>query len=229
MPVATYLGQGGVGVRPMSPDEAMTHYARGDTQAFSSVYDAVAPRLETYLRRHVRDPSQVEDIVQQTFLQMHHKRGTFRDGAKVLPWAFSIARNFMIDLKRTCGREVASNVHDDDSALKAFLVNDLADGEQTLEAHRLGARLAAVFGACTEHQRNAFELTRVDGLSQLEAAQILNTTVMGIKQCAHKVYEKLRAAVAEPEPTGPIPLSAYLVPSQAGTLASTVRSRRREP
>ena len=197
----------------MSPDEAMIQYARGDTQAFSCVYDAVAPRLEKYLRRHVRDLAQVEDIVQQTFLQMHHKRGTFKDGAQVLPWAFSIARNFTIDLRRRSGREIASDAHDDCTAVNAFLVQAIADGEQTLQAARLGARLAAVFRGCTEHQRNAFELTRVDGLSQLEAAQVLHTTVTGIKQCAHKVYEKLRAALAEPEPSRPLPFATHLQPS----------------
>jgi RNA polymerase sigma-70 factor (ECF subfamily) len=191
----------------MSPDEAMNQYARGDNQAFSRVYDTVAPRLETYLRRNVRNPSQVEDILQHTFMQMHHKRGTFKDGSQVLPWAFSIARNFMIDLKRKSGREIASDAHDDCTAGNAFLVQAIADGEQALEAGRLGARLAAVFRGCTEHQRNAFELTRADGVSQAEAAQILNTTVMGIKQCAHKVYEKLRAAVVELEPSRPLPFA----------------------
>lgn len=185
----------------MSPDEAMTQYAQGDDQAFSRVYDAVAPRLEAYLRRHVRNPVQVEDIVQHTFLQMHDKRGTFREGAQVLPWAFTIARHFMIDVKKKSSREFASDAHADCSELNAFLVQAVGDGEQMLEAARLEARLGAAFDACTEHQRNAFELTCLDGLSQAEAAQILNTTVMGIKQCTHKVYEKLRGAVADLAPT----------------------------
>jgi RNA polymerase sigma-70 factor (ECF subfamily) len=188
----------------MSPDEAMSHYARGDNQAFSRVYDAVAPRLETYLRRHVRNPAQVEDIVQQTFLQIHDKRGTFKDGAQVLPWAFSIARNFMIDLHRRSGREVASDAHDDCTAMSAFLVQAIADGEQALEASRLGAQLAAAFQGCTAHQRNAFELTRVDGLSQLEAAQILGTTVTGTRSPAPLRGSRGPRARASP---GSFPLS----------------------
>jgi RNA polymerase sigma-70 factor (ECF subfamily) len=203
----------------MSPDEAMTQYAQGNDQAFSRVYDAVAPRLEAYLRRHVRNPVLVEDIVQHTFLQMHDKRGTFREGAQVLPWAFTIARHFMIDVKKKSSREFASDAHDDCSPFSAFLVQAVADGEQMLEAARLEARLAAAFDACTEHQRNAFELTCLDGLSQAEAAQILNTTVMGIKQCTHKVYEKLRAATAEVAPAGP---RRVMAPSSPRSRASRV-------
>ena len=58
-------------------DEAMSRYAQGDDTAFGAVYDAVAPRLEAYLRRHLGEPALVEDIIQHTFLQMHDKRGHF--------------------------------------------------------------------------------------------------------------------------------------------------------
>jgi RNA polymerase sigma-70 factor (ECF subfamily) len=203
----------------------MTEYARGNAQAFSEVYDAVAPRLERYLRRHGRNQAHIEDIIQHTFMQMHDKRGTFKAGAQVTPWAFSIARNFMIDSWQKTRRELAMDGHDDGAAVDAFLVQAVADGEQVLEARRLGERLAEVFRGCTEHQRNAFELTRVDGLSQLEAAQILNTTVMGIKQCAHKVYEKLRAALAEPDQPRALPFSDHL-PTRRSAAPAAQRSGR---
>lgn len=188
----------------MSPDEAMSHYARGDRQAFLWIYDAVAPRLERYVRRHVRDQADLEDIVQQTFLLIHDKRGTFREGARILPWAFAIARNFMVDVRKKCGREIPSDLPTECATMDAFLVQAMADGEQALETRRLGEVLVAAFGTCTDHQRNAFELTRIDGLSQSDAAEILGTTVMGIKQCTHKVYEKLRSALATLERPSPM-------------------------
>src|SRR5581483_3716560 len=84
------------GVRDLTPaDEAMARYAQGDAAAFDAVYEGVAPRLEGYLRRHVRGTTRVEDIIQQTFLQMHAARGTFNAGADVFPWALAIARRLM--------------------------------------------------------------------------------------------------------------------------------------
>jgi RNA polymerase sigma-70 factor (ECF subfamily) len=189
----------------VNADEAMSQYAQGDEQAFGIVYDTVAPRLEGYLRRHLREPALVEDIIQHTFLQMHDKRGTFCPGAEVIPWAFSIARNFMIDVKRKTKREASSDTIEDHAAVNAFLVASVPDGEQVVQARQTSKKMVAVFESCTDHQRAAFELTKGDGLSQSEAAQVLNTTVMGIKQCAHKVYEKLRAALKDPDEPPPVP------------------------
>ncbi len=179
-------------------DQAMNDYARGDDKAFAIVYDAVAPRLEGYLRRHLRDRSLVEDIIQQTFMQMHDKRGTFAIGAQVLPWAFSIARNFMIDTLRKSRREPAVDLGHDRSPVEAVLVSAVENAEQVVLARETTLRMMSVFNGLTEHQRTAFELTEGDGMSQADAAQVLGTTINGVKLCRHKVYQKLRAVLHEP-------------------------------
>ena len=190
----------------VNANDAMCDYARGDDKAFAIVYDAVAPRLEGYLRRHLRERSLVEDIIQQTFMQMHDKRGTFAIGAQVVPWAFSIARNFMIDTLRKTKRESTTDLSSDRSPVGALLVSAVENAEQVVLARETSQRMISVFNGLTEHQRTAFELTEGDGMSQEEAAQILGTTVMGVKQCRHKVYQKLRSVLHEPkddEPSGP--------------------------
>jgi hypothetical protein len=53
-----------------SVDGAMDRYARGEKAAFDLVYDAVAPRLEAFLRRRVREKALVADVIQQTFLEI---------------------------------------------------------------------------------------------------------------------------------------------------------------
>jgi RNA polymerase sigma-70 factor, ECF subfamily len=185
-------------------DQAMARYAGGEGQAFGVVYDVVAPRLERYLRRHLREGGLVDDIIQQTFLQMHAKRGTFRPGAEVVPWAFCIARNFMIDAIRRSKRE--QNTEDDSADVSAgWMVATFANGEEVVAARETKQRILALFASLSPHQRAAFELTKGDGLSHAAAAQILGTTVMGVKQCVHKVYKKLERELDlrdEPEPAG---------------------------
>jgi RNA polymerase sigma-70 factor (ECF subfamily) len=178
----------------VAADVAMSRYAEGDDRQFAAVYDVIAPRLELYLKRRLRNPATVDDIIQQTFLQMHAKRGTFRKGAQVLPWALCIARNFMIDAVRKRKREAPIDDLFDPDAVSEGLVSTIARGDEVVEAHQTKERIIAVFGRLTERQRAAFELTKCDGLPQAEAAQVLGTTVMGIKQCVHKVYEKLQRA-----------------------------------
>src|SRR5262245_3753481 len=85
--------------------DAMARYAAGDASAFPALYDAIAPRIEGFVRRRIRDPWRIDDIVQQTFERIHRARGSFIRGSDVISWAFKIARNLCVDLGRKGWRE----------------------------------------------------------------------------------------------------------------------------
>jgi DNA-directed RNA polymerase specialized sigma24 family protein len=70
--------------------------SKRDEALWQDLRDRVTPRLEGYLRLHLRDPSLIEEIIQSTFMHMHAERRTPALGPEVIPWAFSIARNLMI-------------------------------------------------------------------------------------------------------------------------------------
>jgi RNA polymerase sigma-70 factor, ECF subfamily len=172
----------------------MGRYAQGDDSAFDLVYEAVAPRLEAYLRRHLREKSRVEDVIQQTFLQMHGARGTFIVGAEVLPWAFAIARRLMIDSTRKTRREEPAPIDIDDLAVG---LGQVASSHDLLEAQEARARLSAAYSQLSAPQRAAFDLVKSEGLSHAQAASILGTTVTGIKLRVHRAYLALRGAARE--------------------------------
>lgn len=176
-------------------DAAMDRYARGEDAAFAEVYDLLAPRLFGFLLRYTRDHGKVEDVVQQTMLQMHRNRGRFMPGAEVVPWAFAIARRLLIDSHRRGGREVLAQT-DDDSAQQILVALD-APADQVAIAKEVAGHLADALAKLPENQRVAFELIKQDGLSVAEAAQVLGTTVAAVKLRAHRAYEALREALAD--------------------------------
>jgi RNA polymerase sigma-70 factor (ECF subfamily) len=173
---------------------AMERYAQGDESAFASVYDSIAPRVHAYLLRQTRNPAVADDLLQQTLLQIHRKRGTYVAGLPVLPWAFAIARRLYIDecrRRKTDALWSARDLGEDDRRSSALPEDEFA----TREAARvLDAELARMPG----NQRVAFELLKVDGLSQQEAAQALGTTVSAVKLRAFRAYSALRAALGCP-------------------------------
>lgn len=177
---------------------AMDRYARGDDAAFGEVYDLLSPRLFGFLLRYTRDHAKVEDVVQQTMLQMHRNRGRFEPGAEVIPWAFAIARRLLIDSHRRGGREVLAPT-DDESAAQLLVALD-APADQVAIAKEIAARLSEELAKLPENQRVAFELIKQDGLSVAEAAQTLGTTVAAVKLRAHRAYEALREALVEMSP-----------------------------
>lgn len=178
----------------------MDRYAAGDDSAFGELYDEIAPRLYGFLRRHCRDSSTPEEILQQTMLQIHRYRGTFVAGAEVLPWAIAIARRLLIDRARRESRRPPSNGEGDDG-LELLTGGDRPD--EVAEARRLAARLDERLRSLPEAQRVAFQLLKHDGLSVIEAAQVLGTTVTAVKLRAHRAYEALRAVLDDPAPPQP--------------------------
>lgn len=181
-------------------DAAMARYAAGDDAAFGEVYDALAPRLFGYLVRQTREQSRAEDIVQQTFLQMHRARGSFVPGAEVVPWAFAIARRLLIDSYRRGRREVLATPpasgEDGPSDCDEPVSPDPA-ADDLVQASQLAARIHAELARLPETQRVAFELLKEEGLSLAEAAQVLGTTVSAVKLRAHRAYEALRLVLGD--------------------------------
>ena len=171
---------------------AMDRYAEGEDSAFAEVYDQLAPKLLGFLVRQTRDLAHAEDLVQQTFLQMHCARATYVTGADVVPWAFAIARRLSIDAFRR-KREVHDNDLQDTALTECTTPADLFRGKEA--AHLVQRTLEAL----PEAQRAAFELIRYDGLTVVQAAEALGTTVTAVKLRAHRAYEALRCALHQAE------------------------------
>lgn len=208
-------------------DQAMSRYAQGDTKAFDAVYDAIAPRLARYLRRRVPDQARREDILQQTFLQMHSARGSFVIGAEAMPWAFAIARRLVIDAGRAGQREARHIEPDDDRRVsQAALAAGAPTGEEELAAHEAGDRLARALTRLSEPQRAAFELVKTEGLSHAQAAAVLGTSVTGIKLRLHRVYVVLRGAL-ENAPAARRSARAYSSSDEKPPFTPPVRARAR--
>lgn len=179
-------------------DAAMERYANGDNAAFAELYDAIAPRLLGFLRRATRDGVATEDLVQQTFLQIHRARGSFIPGAPVLPWALAIAKRLMIDRARR--RRVELGLFMDAPADDERMMSEptaTAAADDVVDARHLERRVQQRLDALPEAQRTAYQLVKQEGLSLKRAAEVLGTSVTAVKLRTHRAYQALRAVLLE--------------------------------
>ena len=83
----------------------MVAYQAGELAAFDKLYAVLAPRLRGYLSSLTWNPSLAEDLLQETFLQIHRSRRTYMPLRPVPPWAFAIARHvFLMDRRARARR-----------------------------------------------------------------------------------------------------------------------------
>jgi RNA polymerase sigma-70 factor (ECF subfamily) len=179
-------------------NEAMDRYASGDDSAFSTLYDVLSPRMHAFLLRRTRDPALADDLLQQTFLQMHCARRHFTPRAEVLPWAFAIARRLVIDRVRKAQHEPLRSEPppDDDDGISEPPSREIGP-DDAIERAQISRRIDRELARLPAAQREAFELVKRDELSIAEAAQVLGTTVAAVKLRAHRCYLALRVSLAD--------------------------------
>ncbi len=167
----------------------------GDERAYCEALRLLAMRLRAYLRHRLMSaPHEVEDLVQETLLALHLQRGTHDSNVPVAAWALAIARHKLIDHWRRHGRREA--LHD---PLDDVDETQLAAVTDPGEARRDLGELMQVLPTA---QRQAIELTKIEGLSVAEAAQRTGCSVAAIKVQVHRGLKRLAAAVRSSAASG---------------------------
>ncbi len=172
----------------------MARYVDGDAHAFRELYAAVAPRLYGYLLKMARTRALADDLLQQTFLKVHRARGAYVRGADPLPWMYSIAHRTFIDAVRRDKRAVVRVSADDELPEVRADIGGAQEGtrQSVADPEEVKSALDAL-ASLPEQQREAVVLTKLEGKSVAEAADIAGTTVGAMKVRAHRGYEALRS------------------------------------
>jgi RNA polymerase sigma-70 factor, ECF subfamily len=182
--------------------DLMQRYCDGDAGAFRELYALVAPRLLGYLLKMARERALADDLLQQTFFKVHRARAAYVRGADPLPWIYSIAHRTFIDETRKHKRAVV-RVGDGDELpeVAAGLTGESDDrrDDGRGDPEQMAAALDAL-AALPAQQREAVVLTKLDGKSVAEAAEIEGTTIGAMKVRAHRGYEALRRLLGKAEP-----------------------------
>jgi RNA polymerase sigma-70 factor, ECF subfamily len=98
-----------VGEDPTRPEDAelrrlMTRYQDGDLDAFDELYRRLLPRIRAAVGRLGLPPAVLDDVVQESFLQLHRARHTYDPSYPVPPWAAAIARHVALMYHRAASR-----------------------------------------------------------------------------------------------------------------------------
>jgi RNA polymerase sigma-70 factor (ECF subfamily) len=130
-----------------------------------------------------------EDLVQETLLAVHLQRGTYDANYPVTAWLLAIARYKLVDLWRRRGRR--ENLHNDVDDLDALPV---AEEQADMHAAR---DLSLLLQALPAPQRQAIELTKLEGLSIAEASNRTGLSESSIKVLVHRGLKRLSELVKE--------------------------------
>jgi RNA polymerase sigma-70 factor (ECF subfamily) len=90
--------------------ELLNRYAAGDEDAFYAIVNRYKNGLYVFLRRFLNSHELVEDVFQETFLQLFKSRENFDSTRPLRPWLFTIAANKAKDALRKRQRTAAVHI-----------------------------------------------------------------------------------------------------------------------
>lgn len=158
----------------------LTAVARGDRRAFTELYRRYQPRLHGYLRRLLRDPASIEEIVDDVLFVVWTDARKFRGSAAVSSWIFGIAY-----------RKAMSSIRSESRHHAAL--------DRTVDPHRLADRepydpelLRAALAELSADHRQVVELTYFCGFSYREIADIAGCPVNTVKTRMYHARRRLR-------------------------------------
>lgn len=92
----------------MDDKDLLQRYAAGDEEAFQELMTRYKDSVYAFLRRFLSRSDLVEDVFQETFLQVFVSRNTFDLSRPLRPWLFTIAANKARDAVRSRHRRHAA-------------------------------------------------------------------------------------------------------------------------
>lgn len=148
------------------------------------VYDAFAPRVQAYARRHVGDAAM--EVTSETFLIAWRRRRALEAEERLLPWLFGTAylviqNKELPETEEPCWR----------TAVRQMWHVEGIDGEDARREACLDA-----LGACTDLEREVVLLAAWDGMSVDDIAMILDRPVEEIADCMDRGRARLDEAYA---------------------------------
>jgi RNA polymerase sigma factor (sigma-70 family) len=173
-----------------SDEQLMAAYVAGDAAAFRDIFARYAPLLLRAMLRELYVREEANDLVQQTFLQLHRARTDFDPAQKLKPWVFTIAMNLKREYFRKKKRRPERSLEADSIPEPAVA----ALGAARVDARRT---LARVLDGLPADQREVIELHWFDGLEFPEVATVVGASVSAVKVRAHRGYVRLREALGD--------------------------------
>ena len=165
----------------------------GDRTAFNELVLLYGKKVINTCYRFLLDKQDAEDIAQEVFIEVFQSIKTFRAESELSTWIYRIAATKSLDeiKKRNRKKRISSIgkiLHIDEVA------NWIAGGampDKNLNETENMKELNIALDSLPDTQRLAFTLSKIDGYSNIEIAEIMNTTIIAVESLIYRAKKKL--------------------------------------
>ncbi len=179
-------------VQPVEEADLVARCRRGDQAALRRLFERELPHVHRLLYRVVGSNTHMDDLLQDTFLEVFRSLPSFRGESSIRTWINRCAvRVAYAHFKRKARVPFLEPVED---------ISSQAPGPEERTSRREAVRrLYAELDRLEPKQRTAFALSAIEGCSLREVAEAMNTTLTTAKVRAWRARRALeKRAVKDP-------------------------------
>ncbi|MDJ0941668.1 MAG: sigma-70 family RNA polymerase sigma factor [Woeseiaceae bacterium] len=175
-------------MQAVSDEQLIEWVARGDASCLGTLFERHHRALYQYCLQLTRHRATSEDLVQDTFMKILKKAGSFRGDGSFKAWLFHIARNEAFNHLRKAKRRKTSTATEDD--MRDQLI-DSRSAEQAAAGHQDMDIVRRALDSLPEAAREVIWLGRFefDGYEDLGAA--LGCTAATARVRMHRAMKQL--------------------------------------
>ena len=175
-------------MQAVSDEQLIEWVAQGDASCLGTLFERHHRAVYQFCLQITRHGALAEDIVQDVFLKILKKAGTFRGDGSFKGWMFHIARNEALNQLRTAKRR--NTTPTDPSLLDAELV-DGRSAEQAATGHEALEALNRAMASLPVSVREVIWLGRMEFDGYEDLATALGCTPATARVRMHRAMKKL--------------------------------------
>jgi RNA polymerase sigma-70 factor, ECF subfamily len=176
----------------MSDAQLLNLYSKGQESAFRELVSRYKNSLYTFLKQFLNRQDLVEDVFQETFMQLFTSRESFDQSRPLRPWLFTIAANKAKDALRKWQRTSAVNIgtiaDSQDISFDEMLNTITSDNtlpSKSLEKSETSLRIAHILSEMPENLREIIILAYFNKFSYKQMSDILSIPIGTVKSRLH--------------------------------------------
>jgi RNA polymerase sigma-70 factor (ECF subfamily) len=176
-------------------DEVLVDRARArDATAFELLMRRHNQRVYRVVRSLLRDPAEIEDVMQQAYLSAFLHLDQCEGGARWSTWVCRIAINEALARIRQRGRFVSMDAASEDQMADAWTVEN-RDPERAAAGREFGQAVEEAIDGLPDLYRTVLIMREIEGMTTAETAAVLDVDEDVVKTRLHRARTLLRATI----------------------------------
>ncbi len=178
--------------------ELVARVQEGDKRAFDLLVLKYQRKIMRLLARMLRDPDEVEDVAQETFVKAYRALPQFRGDSAFYTWLYRIAINTARNWQAASGRRpnTISNVIDTEEGETFNQIDNLTDistPESLMASRQIVETVNRAIDALPEELRTAIMLREIEGMSYEDIAQAMDCPIGTVRSRIFRAREAIAA------------------------------------